>query len=209
VSGTGDETRQLLADWHAGDAAARDQLIQRELPWIRAYVRRRLGPLLRARAETQDYVQEALVQVLEYGPRFTSRNDGRFRAVLGRIIENHLRDLARNQGARKRAPAAERPLPSGSVIDLDCARAVTRPSEHAQQSEQRAWLHLAMELLDPDDRQILLLRMWQELEFAEIGRQLGIGESAARMRFQRALPRVARKVEELLAGRGLPDEEPG
>lgn len=199
-----DETLRLLHAWCAGDQAARDRLIQLELPWIRDHVRRRLGPKLRARAETQDYVQEALIQVLDHGPRFITGDRARFRAMLARVIENHLRDLVDFHAAGKRNPAREQPLPTESVLDLDHARAITRPSEHAVRNEQRAWLQLAIELLEPDDRRILLLRQWQELEFAAIAAQLAITEDAARMRFQRALPRLARKLEELLRGQGLP-----
>lgn len=198
------ETLRLLRAWHQGDAEARDQLIQRELPWITAHVQKRIGPLLKARGETQDYVQEALLRVLDYGPRFQSDDVGRFRGVLVRVIENHLRDLCDWHQADKRDVGRERRLQSDSVIDLDRGRAVTRPSEHAARDEQRAFLQLAMELLDPDDRRVILLRQWQELEFAEVGKALGISEDAARMRFQRALPRLAGKLEALLAGRELP-----
>lgn len=200
-------TLQLLRAWHTGDAAARDQLIERELPWIAAHVRQRLGPLLKARGDTQDYVQEALLRVLDYGPRFTSADVSRFRAVLVRVIENHLRDLVDWHRAGKRDVGRERRLPSDSVIDLDRCRAVTRPSEHAARDEQRELLHLAIELLDPDDRRVILLRQWQELEFEAIGTALGISEDAARMRFNRALPRLGARLETLLAGRAVPQLE--
>ena len=49
------ETMDLLLRWHEGDRAALDELIARDLPWIEQHVRRRLGPALRARGDTQDY----------------------------------------------------------------------------------------------------------------------------------------------------------
>ena len=54
-----EETRLLLQRWHQGDRDAVDLLIRRDLPWIRDFVSARLGPLLRARGETQDYLQDA------------------------------------------------------------------------------------------------------------------------------------------------------
>ena len=56
------------------------------------------------------------------------------------------------------------------------------------------------ELLEPEDRQVVMLRQWHEFEFAEIGQRMGLSEDAARMRFQRALPKLARKLEGLRRG---------
>ena len=196
-----DQTMELLRRWHAGDHQALDDLVARELPWIRDYVQGRLGPLLRARGEVDDYVQEAMLDVLRYGPRFVTDHPAAFRRLLSRIVENTLRDMADWHGAERRALHRERQLPSDSVLHLDRPfETVTRPSEAAERNEQTAWVALAMELLDPDDRRVILLRQWEGLEFADVGQRLGLTEDAARMRFQRALPRLARRLDELRAG---------
>jgi RNA polymerase sigma factor (sigma-70 family) len=75
-----------------------------------------------------------------------------------------------------------------------------RPSRVMDREERLAWIRLAMELLEPSDRQILELRDWEERSFVEIAEELGIGESAARMRYQRALPKLAKNVERLRRG---------
>ena len=96
----------------------------------------------------------------------------------------------------------EQPLPSGSVLDLDSGvHAVTRPSEEAAARESQEWVRLGLELLDPEDRQVILLREWHGLGFTEVGSRLGLSENTARMKFQRALPKLARKVKELREGR--------
>ena len=51
------------------------------------------------------------------------------------------------------------------------------------------------------DREVILLREWENHSFAEIGGQLGITEDAARMRFHRALARLAEKIQLLRGGR--------
>ncbi|HEX5052392.1 MAG TPA: sigma-70 family RNA polymerase sigma factor [Planctomycetota bacterium] len=195
------DTRLLLQRWHAGDRAAIDVLVARDLPWIRAYVHARLGPLLRARGETMDYVQSAIIGVLQYAPRFVTDDRRRFRALVARILENHLRDAHDHHAAACRAPAREQPLPSDSVLDLDLPqRSTAQPGSVAERNEQEAWVRLALELLEPEDRQVLLLRQWQELEFAAIGARMGLSEDASRMRFQRALPKLAHKLEQLRTG---------
>lgn len=192
-----DDTRILLERWHGGDRPAIEALIQRDLPWIHGYVSSRLGALLRGRGETQDYVQDTMIEVLTYCPRFVTGSRDQFRALVARIIENRLRDAHDHHAAGRRDPARERPLPSDSALDLDRPHPVTQPGTAAERSERDAWLQLAIELLDPEDRRVLLLRQWQELEFEAIGRELGISADAARFRFQRALPRLAQKLAEL------------
>ncbi len=192
----------LLLRWHAGDRAALDVLIERDLPWIRERVARRLGPLLRARGTADDYVQQALVEVLSFAPRFVMEDHSQFRALLARIIENVLRDQNDWYRRKRRNLHQERPLPSDSVLMLDRPRdSVTRPSENAVRDEQQAYTRLALELLEPEDRKLVLLREWDGLEFASVGNELGISADAARMRFRRAIARLARKVEELMSGR--------
>ncbi len=202
-----EHTRDLLQRWHSGDRDAIDFLIARDLPWISRYVESRLGPLLRGRGETHDYVHDAMLRVLAYVPRFVTGNRQGFRSLLARMIENHLRDAHDHHAAQRRTPLRERPVPNDSVLDLDQPqRSVTQPGSRAERNEQAAWVRLAIELLDKEDRLVLLLREWQGMEFAAIGKELGTTEAAARMRFQRALPKLASQLERIRCEGGLFDE---
>ena len=196
------ETMDLLLRWHGGDRAALDQLIARDLPWIEQHVRRRLGPALRARGDTQDYMQDAMIEVLNYGPRFISTSQSKFRNIVARIIENVLRDKHDWHKAKRRAMSRERSIPRDSVIDLDRPMdSVTRPSEKAQQNERESWVRLALEFLQPEDRKVILLRQWEGKSFPEIAEALSISTDTARMRFNRALPRLGQRVAELRSGK--------
>ena len=195
------DTQELLERWHGGDRNALDALIDRHLEWIEGRVRQRLGGLLRARAETQDYVQDAVLEVLEYGPRFVTANRAQFRGLVARIVENVLRDRHDHAVAKKRDPRRESPLPSQSVVHLDAGYdPVTRPSEDAMRAERQAWIRLALELLEPDDRRVIILRQIEGRTFREVGDALGIPENSARMRFQRAIPKLAARAESLAQG---------
>ncbi|MFO1078798.1 MAG: sigma-70 family RNA polymerase sigma factor [Planctomycetota bacterium] len=196
-----DHTVELLRQWHGGDRGALELLLQRDLPWIRDHVSRRLGDQLRRRGDTQDFLHDAVIEVLNYSPRFQAVSRDQFRRLLAQIVENMLRDQ-RDYFARKRRDLArEQALPADSVLQLDPrVRSVTRPSQAAERQEEAAWLRLALELLDPEDREVILLRQWENLEWAEIGARVGISEDGARMRFQRALPRLSKKVEALRRG---------
>ena len=198
---TQDPTFHLLGRWFTGDEAALDEILRRDLPWIRQRVEERCGDVLRKRVECEDIVQEALVEVLRYGPRFQMQSRDEFRGLMVRIIENVIRGELDYHQALRREIARERPLPGATILQLGGdLRSVTRPSQAAERSEREAWVRLALELLDVRDREILLLRQWKELGFAEIGERLGISENGARMRFQRALPKLARQVAALKSG---------
>ncbi len=203
----------LLRGWCSGDEEALAVLLGEERDWICGLVRRRLGAALRGRAETQDVVQDAVVEVLRSGPRILTRDRAAFRALLARIVENTLRDAHDRHTAARRDLRREVPLDSRSTIVLDKSlRSVTHVSEAAVREEERALIRCAIELLEPIDREIVLLRGYRELEFAECARLLGIAVSTAQMRFARAVPRLARMVARLRAGQvdaGDPGPAPG
>jgi RNA polymerase sigma-70 factor (ECF subfamily) len=193
-----DETQTLilLRRWHSGEEAALGELLRRDLPWIRSHVKKRLGPKLRERAETMDVVQEAMVRVLKDGPRFLVSDSHKFRSLVAAIIENVLRGQNRDQRQQRRDVAREEDMPSSGVLDLDA----TSPSQAAMRNEDIAWMELSMELLAPSDRDVILMRQWEGLPFAEVGERLGVSEEAASRRFHRALGRLAPLMKRLRTG---------
>jgi RNA polymerase sigma factor (sigma-70 family) len=197
----GERTFDLLQRWHSGDPDALNRILERNLPFIQGLVRKRLGAHLRARAETVDFMQDAMMEFLRYGPRFLLASEAHFRALMAKVVENVIRDRHDRFSAGRRDRRREQPLPERSVLGLDpMARSVTRPSQAAQRSEEEGWVRLALELLEPEDRQCIQLRVFEDLSFAEMGERLGVQEDAARMRYNRAMPRLARKVKQLRDG---------
>jgi len=196
------QTSLLLQQWHGGDEKALDSLLDRHLPWLRNHVRKRLGALLRRKGETNDYVQDAIVQFLKYGPRVVISDENHFRALLVRIVENSLRNNYDWFTALRRQAAREHPLSRDSVLYLDPPRdGVKTPSHSAKNHEQEAWVRFAMELLESEDREVLVLRQWEKMSFADIGKQVGISSEAAWMRHKRALNRLADKAWGLRQGK--------
>jgi len=195
------ETSRLLKKWHSGERAGLDGLLDRHLPWIRNHVRGRLGSLLRVKAETMDYVQDAMVQFLKYGPSILVAEDDHFRALFVRIVENSIRNQYDWFTAQRRAVSREKPLPPDTVLSIDRpVDRVVRPSQEAANNENEAWVRLGLELIDADDSKVLILRQWQDLSFAAIGERLDISAAAARMRHNRAVTRLAREVGKLRRG---------
>ena len=196
-----DSISQKVVSMHGGDSSAMAELIAEHLPWIEQRVRQRLSADMRREGYTQDFVQDALMEVLRDGPRFAIDNADAFRALLARIVENTLIDRHRYMHRERRDRRRECSLPTGSVVVLGSpVKTVTAPSQHAVRSEQQTWLRLALELLDPEDREVIRLRDWEELSFADVGVRLGASDEAVRKRYRRALPRLAQKLEMLRRG---------
>jgi RNA polymerase sigma-70 factor (ECF subfamily) len=197
------DTRDLLLRWHGGDQDALAAIVQQEADWMAAHVHRRLGARLRRRQDTQDIVQHTMLEVLRAGPRFVVSDRGQLRALLGRMVENVLRGRAHHDAAAKRDVRREIPPPPASrdsILMLDPPAADTAPDAAADRTETREWVRLALELLDSEDREIIVLRDFEGLAFAEAAQRLDLTEDAARMRYRRALPRLAKMLTKLRQG---------
>lgn len=203
-----DRTPELLQRWHDGDERALGELVAAHLDWLRAHVERRLGHFLRARGEADDYLQDAVLDFLRDGPRFQVRDGEQFRALLARIAENTLRDKNDWFRAKRRHLATQHrvAITRDSVLPLDPAlQRSTTPSKDATRVEVRDWVRLALELLAAEDRKIILAREYEDRSFVEIGDELGMTANAVRMRWVRAVARLAEVMKELQAGK-LPPE---
>lgn len=204
-----DVTPGLLRQWNEGDVEALEKLLQLHGGWIRDRVRHRLGPALRGKLESMDIVQDTFLEFLKSGPRFVVEDAGQFRTLMAKVLENRIRDRRDWFTAQCRAMAREErrrgqgdSSGSSNIADLSASgRSSKRPDQQAAANEWQAMVRLAVMLLDPDDRDLIVMRQWQELPFEEIGQKLGIAPDAARMRFNRALPRLAAKVDELRQGK--------
>jgi len=195
-------TSQCLTRWNKGEEEGLETLLEHHLPWILNRVRKRLGPELRNMVESSDIVQDAAIQFFRYGPRIHISDENHFCALLARIIENVLRDKHKWFTARRREVARARPLPDDTVLHLDPPRAsIQTPSQSLDRHEREAWVRLGMEILGPEDQEVLVLRQWEGLSFNEIGERLGISANAARMRSERAVTRLGRKIGALRRGK--------
>lgn len=201
-----DPTPTLLQRWHGGDESALAELVAAHLGWLRGHVERRLGAFLRARGEADDYLQDAILDFLRDGPRFQVRDGAQFRALLGRIVENTLRDKNDWFRAKRRHLGSNITLARDSVLPLDPAlQNSSTPSRDATRTEVRDWVRLGLELLEAEDRKILLAREYEDRSFVQIGDELGMTANAVRMRWVRAVARLAEVMQDLQAGRIPPE----
>lgn len=197
-----DETPHLLRRWHEGDREALERLVALHLPWLRGHVHTRLGPFLRERGEVADYLQDVLLEFLRDGPRFLVADGRQFRRLLMRVAENTLRDKNDWYRAQRRHLAAGAQVsPSDSLLDLQSGLVVSStPSRALQREETKAWVRLALELLEPDARKVIVERDYAGKSFVQIGEELGMSGDAVRMRWTRAVAALADTLRSLQAG---------
>ncbi|MCB9879171.1 MAG: sigma-70 family RNA polymerase sigma factor [Planctomycetes bacterium] len=196
-----DATPALLARWHTGDERALATLVELHLPWLQQHLEHRLGEFLRRQAEPGDFVQDAVADFLRYAPRFQVRDARQLRGLLARVVENTLRDKNDWFRAQRRDLGRNTPLPTDTVLSLDPAlQPGTTPSGAAMRSEARDWVRLGLELLSAEDRKVLVAREYEDRSFLDIGKQLGLDANAARMRWVRAVARLADLLRRLRRG---------
>lgn len=194
------ETLQLIRRWRDGDEKALQDLLRRHLDEVRRLVEGSVGHILKQKGDNEDYVQEAVIDVLRYLPAFRISQDSSFRAFLARIVSNVIRDQGDWHSALRRHGARVTPLHDDPVLDLDPPRdEVTTPSRIAQRNESVAWVRVAMALLPADDRTVIVMREWQGLSHAAIGARFGTSEDAARKRHTRAVARLLGQINHLRA----------
>ena len=97
-----DSSLTLLERARAGDRAALDSLVARYLPRLQRWASGRLPHWARDLADTQDLVQETLVQTFQRIEAFDSRGEGALQAYLRQAILNRIRDELRR--AKRRPP---------------------------------------------------------------------------------------------------------
>jgi RNA polymerase sigma factor (sigma-70 family) len=177
------QSLELLRLARKGDAAALSRLLERYSERLLGRVRLMMGAEARAQAESVDFLQMTMTEVLERMDRFEVRDERAFLAWLTTIARNRIRDSVRRQ--RETAFASL----SASCSQESGGPGKTPASEVADH-EQALRLVEALEELDDPSRQIVELRNLEGLSYREIGERLGFGEDRARQRHQRAVLRL-------------------
>ena len=181
-----------------GDHAALEELIECHEPALRAFVRLKMGPALRAHESHSDLVQSVCRELLSDLSTFEYRGEAAFRAWMYQAAERKLRDRARYWARDKRDADRAVPLEPGSPSDdgiVACYTAIATPSEFAAANELAERLEAAFDELPERDRHVILLARVVGLSTAEIGAELNENPRYARTLLSRALARLATLLE--------------
>ena len=128
-----ESTAQLLERARAGDQAALDTLFARYVGPLSRWARGRLPGWARSLADTQDLVQDVLLQTFKHLRTFESRGEGALAAYLRQALMNRLRDEMRRVKRRAPGRAINWPDPAGGGRGR--ARGRTAPPRRARPVE--------------------------------------------------------------------------
>ncbi len=179
------------ADWGEFLSAHRDRL--------RRMVSLRLDQRLRGGIDPSDVIQEAFIEATERRFECERQSDAMPRFLWLRLLTlQRLHLIHRRQlGTQSRNAAREVsihggvfPAASSAALAAQLLGQDTRPSEVAIRAERKRWLQEGLDSMDPIDREVLVLRHFEQLRNVECARVLGLAESAATKRYLRALQRL-------------------
>jgi RNA polymerase sigma-70 factor (ECF subfamily) len=105
----------------------------------------------------------------------------------------------RHETCDRRNPKKEMPWPERSSVQLALSLVSpgTTPSEATDRQNVQEHVRRALDMLGPKDQNILWMRHYDQLTFSEVAAVLGIKESAATLRYVRALRRLKNLWQEL------------
>jgi len=176
-----ESTYELLALVRQGDRDALERLYARCLPPLRRWARGRLPAAARGALDTQDLVQDTILNSLRRLDQFDSRHEGALQAYLRQAVLNKIRDEARRFTRRPAAAELTDSFQSEAASPLDVA--IGR--------EGVARYEAALQKLRPGDREAIIGRLELQYDYQELAVILGKpNANAARVAVTRALARL-------------------
>ena len=180
-----DDTCRLLELAKEGDREALDLLFSRHIPRLRRWATGRLPRWARDVADTQDLVQETVLQVFKRVEAFEPRGNGALQAYLRRALLNRIRNELRNTRRR----------PSFEALDDHAPGDDTSPLDSAIRQEQRDRYDAALWRLSEQEREVIVARLEMGLTYEEMAQALDKPSwNAARMATARALLLLAEEI---------------
>ena len=186
-----ESTVHLVARVQAGDESAVERLFARHYGPLRRWATGRLPVWARQLTDTDDLVQDALLQTFKRIGVFDPRGPGALHAYLRQAVMNRLRDELRRRG---RQP---------ETLTLDDTGAVDRlgieggesPLAQAIGRENLERYQDALALLRPEEREAVIGRIEMGYTYQELAEAIGKPSAeAARKATERALVRLAEEM---------------
>ena len=180
----GRSDEELVEACQSGEASAFDILVARWEDRIRGAAFRFLG----SEEEARDVAQEAFLKA--YRALSTFKREARFSSWLYQIATNLCRDRLRRR--RTRATVSLEALEETGPVMVE-----TRPGAHERLLERdlaRA-VRRAIDTLPEEQREVVILKEYQELTFLEIAQALDVPVSTVKTRLYRGLGQLRLRLE--------------
>src|SRR5262245_9841610 len=164
-----ESTVRLLERYRSGDSEALERLFSRHLPRLQHWASGRLPRWARDLADTQDLVQETLLQTFNRIETFEVRGDGALAAYLWQAVLNRIRDEIRRRSRRPEQTALD-----GLEVDPGPS-----PLEETIGIEALERYERALSRLKDEEREAIILRVEMGCTYEELAHELGKPSLAA------------------------------
>jgi RNA polymerase sigma factor (sigma-70 family) len=180
-----ESTSHLIERARAGDQEALERLFSRYLKPLQRWARGRLPQWARDLADTDDLVQDTLVQTFKKVDDFEPRHVGALQAYLRQAVLNRIRNELRRKGRQPHTTDLE-------GIEVDTAPS---PLEQAIGREAVERYEGALQRLTAGEREAIIARVEMGYSYEELAEALGKPTpDAARKAARRALVRLAEEM---------------
>lgn len=190
---------KLIQDAIAGNERALAKLFDQYRVRLRRMVELRIDDRLKGRVDPSDVLQEAFIDLASKLKNFQSRGDMPFflwlRLVTGeRLLNIHRRHLdAEKRDVRREISIHQHRIPEASSVSI-AGHLIGKNSsvgKRVMRSEMQKSLQQILNSMDAIDREIIVLRHFEELSNWEVAQVLEISKTAASNRYIRAIARLS------------------
>ncbi len=191
-------TQNLLANAKGGDRAAVNRLLERHRVSLRKLISLRLDRQIARRVDASDVVQDVLLEANTRLQDYLADPRMPFHLWLRQLAQDRMIDLhRRHRGAQRRSLDREQSLAvpqfadrSGFDLMGQLADHELTPAAASIRKELEARFVIALDQLEDEDREIVLMRHFEQLGNSEVAEALGLSAAAAGMRHLRALRKL-------------------
>lgn len=196
------QTQDLLNLARNGEREAVNRLLDRHREALRRMVDARMDPVLKRRVDASDIVQNVMVDANRRLEAYLANPAMPFHAWLRQMAKDRLIDAHRHhrEAAQRSMDREQSPLAGGadcSTMNL-AEHLVDRqptPAAAAAWHELEVRFKAALDRLEDEDREIVLLRHFEQLGNSEVAELLQLSPPAASMRYLRAMRRMRQFLE--------------
>jgi RNA polymerase sigma-70 factor (ECF subfamily) len=198
------QTHELLAQARQGQATAVNELLDRHRDALRRMIDLRMDRVVQRRVDASDIVQDVLLEANRRLDEYLKNPTMPFHLWLRHIAHDRLIDAhRRHRQAARRSIDRERPLVAARLLDqssLDLAAQLTdrelTPAAAATWAELQRRFQDALDTLEAEDQEVILMRHFEHLTSTEVAQALNLTAPAAGMRYLRAMRRLRAKLDE-------------
>ena len=180
--------RVLLNNYLSGERSAISELIERHSHRVRSYI----GMLVKDDDIANDIFQETFIKAVKVIDEGSYTDSGKFLSWVLRIAHNRVLDHFRREKASRQVNEAE------AGYDMIGTMRIAEPNTEDElvHSEIEQTVRNLIDLLPEDQQEVVRLRYYSKLSFAEIAEQTDVSINTALGRMRYALINLRKMIKE-------------